>query len=57
MAACIATLGCVILDSEDFEDDDCNINPYCRIDAIDRLAKILGSKTKAETIVETAGWS
>ena len=57
MAACIATLGCVILDSEDFEDDDCNINPDCRIDAIDRLAKILGSKTKAETIVETAGWS
>ena len=27
MAACIATLGCVILDSDNFRDDDGNINP------------------------------
>ena len=56
MAACIATLGCVMVDSDDFEDDDCNINPKCRIDAIDRLTSILGDKTEAESIVETAGW-
>jgi len=56
MAACIATLGCVILDSDNFEDDDCNINPECRMDAIERLTKILGDKTDAESIVEMAGW-
>ncbi len=56
MAACIATLGCVILDSNNFDDDDCNINPACRIDAIDRLTKILGDKNHAKAIVEMAGW-
>ncbi|EKU98526.1 hypothetical protein Lepto7375DRAFT_7822 [Leptolyngbya sp. PCC 7375] len=56
MAACIATLGCVILDSQDFEDEDCNINPNCRMDAIDRLTEILGNQSQAEAIVEMAGW-
>jgi hypothetical protein len=56
MAACIATLGSVILDSNSFEEDDCNINPACRIDAIDRLTKILGDKNYAKAIVERAGW-
>ncbi len=56
MAACIATLGCVIQDSEDFEDDDCNINPACRADAVNRLAAILGNSSDAEEIVITAGW-
>jgi hypothetical protein len=56
MAACIATLGCVILDSNSFEDDNCNINPACTIDAIDRLTKILGDKNHAKAIVEMAGW-
>lgn len=45
-----------MLDLDDFEDNDCNINPNSRIDAIDRLTpKMLGTKTEAESIVETAG--
>lgn len=56
MAACIAVLGCVILESNNFEDEDCNINPECRKDAIERLTKILGDPTEAESVVETAGW-
>ena len=56
MAACVATLGSIIVDPDNFEDDDCNINPDCRIDAVDRLTNILGNKTEAESIVEMAGW-
>ena len=56
MAACIAILGSVILDSPDFADDDCNVNPDCRAKAVKQLTKILGSKSEAESIVEMAGW-
>lgn len=56
MAACIATLCCIILDTEDFTDDDFNINPECRAEAIERLTKILGDKSEAESIIEMAGW-
>ncbi len=34
MAACIATLGCVIIDSDDFVDENCDINPACRAGAM-----------------------
>lgn len=56
MAACIATLGCVILDSDDFENKDGDVNPARRMDAVERLTKILGDKSSAESIVEVAGW-
>ncbi len=56
MAACIATLGCVIQDSEDFEDEEFNINPSCRMEAVTRLTDILGSSSDADAVVIMAGW-
>ncbi len=57
MAACLATLGAVVLNAGDeFSDDDCYIRPKFRAEAISRLADILGNKNEAEAIVETAGW-
>ena len=56
MAACIAALGTVILDSDEFTDDDEMIKPECRERAIALLTEIIGDKIEAEVIVETAGW-
>jgi len=56
MAACIATLGCVMLDADEFEDEDGDVNPDCIKKAIDQLAEILGDRDDAESLVEQAGW-
>ncbi|MEM1211422.1 MAG: hypothetical protein AAGI68_03905 [Planctomycetota bacterium] len=57
MAACLATLGAVVLDGGDeFTDEDSCVRPVFRAEAISRLADILGDKNKAEAIVITAGW-
>ena len=57
MAACLATLGAVILNAGDeFTDDDCRIRPEFRAAALARLAEILGRKSAAEIVIEIAGW-
>lgn len=57
MAACMATLGAVIKEAgDDFTDEDCRIRDEHRDEAISRLAKILGSKLEAESVVGDAGW-
>lgn len=57
MAACLATLGAVVLNAGDeFTDTDCFIRSKFRAEAISRLTDILGDKNEAEAIVETAGW-
>ncbi len=58
MAACMGTLGSVVLNAgEKFSDDDGYIRPEFRTEAISRLTEIIKNKTEAEIIVETAGWS
>jgi len=56
MAACIATLGSVIMDADEFTDDDCVIHPDCIDEAVRRLTELLASSSAAEAIVATAGW-
>ncbi len=57
MAACLATLGSVVLEAEDeFTNDDGDVRAKHKRDAIARLTAILGDKLAAETIVERAGW-
>lgn len=56
MAGCIATLGGVVMDAEDFTDEDCLINPQYREQAVSLLTSLLGSSSEAEAIVTTAGW-
>ena len=56
MAACIAAIGTVILDADEFTDDDGMVHPECREQAIALLTEILGDELEAETIVEAAGW-
>ena len=57
MAACMATLGGVVLDAGDtFTDENSNINPEHRASAVARLTELLGDAREAEIIVETAGW-
>ena len=56
MAACLATLGNVILNAEEFTDDDERVKPQYREQAVSLLAELLGSRSEAEAIVETAGW-
>lgn len=57
MAAALAILGAVVLNAGiEFTDDDCYVRPEFRAEAVSRLAEILGSETKAEAIVITAGW-
>ena len=56
MAACIATLGIVISEADDFTDDDFLVQPKYRDMAVARLTDLLGITTEAEAIVTTAGW-
>lgn len=57
MAACLATLGAVVLKGGDeLTDDDCYIRPEFRAEAVSRLAEILEDENEAEAIVVRAGW-
>jgi len=57
MAACLATLGAVVLSGgSDLTDDDGFIRPKFRAEAISRLTDVLGDNTSAEAIIEAAGW-
>lgn len=57
MAACMATMGSVILDAgENFTDEDCYVRSEFRAEAIARLTVIVGSEIEAETLIEMAGW-
>ncbi len=57
MAACMATLGSVVVNAgNEFTDDESFIRPEFRAEAISRLTTLLGSENEAEIIIETAGW-
>ena len=58
MAACLATLGSVVVAAGDgFTDDDCDVRPEHRATAVRRLTELLGDAARAEEIVDEAGWS
>jgi hypothetical protein len=57
MAACLATLGCIVRTAGDsFTDADFCVRPEHRAQAIERIAEIVGSRSGAQAIVEGAGW-
>ena len=58
MAACIATLGLVVKEAKgEFTDEDCYVKQRFKDDAVLRLEEIIGSKTQAQAVVESAGWA
>jgi hypothetical protein len=57
MAACLAVLGSVILEADDdFTNDNCDVRPKYKREAILRITDILGKKQDAKAAVERAGW-
>lgn len=57
MAACLASLGCILRDAgETFTDDDLQIVPEYRELAVRRLVEITGSRHAANSVLEALGW-
>lgn len=57
MAACLALIGSVYARAgDDFMDNDCNVHPRYLEEALSGLARILGSRTDAQAVVDAAGW-
>lgn len=57
MAACLAQLGAIVLESrDDYMEEDCSIRPKFRAFALDRLQELLGTKSDAQAVLGVLGW-
>ncbi len=57
MAACLAQLGAIVLESGDkYTEEDCSIRPEFRALASARLQELLGLKSDAEAVLDGLGW-
>jgi hypothetical protein len=57
MAACLAQLGAIVLESRDrYMEEDCSIRPKFKALALDRLQKLLGTKSGAQAVLGVLGW-
>jgi len=57
MAACLAQLGAIVLESRDeYMEEDCSIRPKFRAFALDRLQELLGTKSNAQAVLGVLGW-
>ena len=57
MAACLAQLGAIVLESRDeYMEEDCFIRPAFRALALARLEELLGSKLDAQAVLCVVAW-